>query len=193
MVFFIGARGVYTAYVCCGYWFDRREYKFDYLFYNIEKHNQRTSMSVNISKKQFLSNVSDYCWAGNRHSSITDEDGVRIYEPVCSTYTRWLERWVTAFNATNDNVKVALTVCRGFHEDDYYRGYLIKRINHLAFPSFDNIQEEVYTITAEQAEDLGEVCKASVVEEEEEEPGSPYGSLTPELAHQIVAGYLVGK
>ena len=141
---------------------------------------------MNISKKQFLSNVSDYC---DFCVDVNEPDGVLIREPVCPTITRWLEEWVAVFNATN-TFKVAL-----YPEPTgtWSNGYRIQRIVERSTPVYPQIDDdEEYTLTAEEMEYAGGASKASEVEVEEE-PGSPYGSLTPELAHQIVAGYLVGK
>lgn len=142
---------------------------------------------MNISKKEFLSNVSDWCWEGNGRQDLNDKDGAFLYEPVCPTITRWLEEWVGAFNVRNYGFKLTLKVIP-VEDENYYKGYRIKRYNAFEFPSFDGVEDEVYTLTAKEASEVGEVCKASVLEDEE--PGSPYGSLTPELAHSIVLGYL---
>ena len=145
---------------------------------------------MNISKKQFLSNVSDYC---GFYSDVNEQGAVHferfLREPVCPTITRWLEEWVAVFNATN-TFKVAL-----YPEPTgtWSNGYRIQRIVERSTPVYPQIDDdEEYTLTAEEMEYAGGASKASEVEVEEE-PGSPYGSLTPELAHQIVAGYLVGK
>lgn len=126
----------------------------------------KMSSKMIISKKAFLTNINDWCWVGNGRCDLKDEDGAFIPEPVCATYTKWLEEWVVRFNDTNDGFKVKLLV----ETDGYTNGYRIVRITprRIEFPKWDDIEEEEYTLNEEEAEEAGEVSNESRTDSDDE-------------------------
>jgi hypothetical protein len=115
---------------------------------------------MNVSKKQFLSNVNEWCWEGNGRYDLKHEYGAFIPEQVCATYTKWLEEWVVRFNTMENGFKVKLLI-----EGHYYR---IRRIivDDIKFPDWDNIEEEQHTVKKWKA---GDISVESCVDEDESE------------------------
>ena len=122
---------------------------------------------MNVSKKQFLSNVNEWCWEGSGYYDIADDYGVFISEQVCETYTKWLEEWVVRFNAMENGFKVKLLI-----EGHYYR---IRRlvVKDIKFPIWDDIEEEHHTVKKSKA---GEISVNSCEDSDEEESDDDYDS-----------------
>ena len=114
-----------------------------------------------VSKKEFLDNINEFCWVGNGRCDLT-KDSVSLFEPVCATYTKWLEEWVTRFNTINDGFKVRLIVETG-EGVSWFKGYTIERIEpeKLTFPKWEDIEEEHYALTEEEVENAGEITNYS--------------------------------
>jgi hypothetical protein len=117
-----------------------------------------------ISKKAFLANIGEWCWVGNGRCDLKDEDGAFIPEPVCETYTKWINEWVERFNTTNDGFKLKLVIVN----DEYSNGYRLERITpkRIMFPKWDDIEEEEYALTEKEAEEAGEVSEESNINDE---------------------------
>jgi hypothetical protein len=113
-----------------------------------------------VSKKEFLSNINEWCWEGSGRVDLMDEWGAFIPEEVCATYTKWLGEWVQRFNAMDQGIKVELVI-----DEEYYRirRIIVKDIN---FPKWNDIEEEEYMIESEKA---GEISQASRTDEETDE------------------------
>ena len=126
------------------------------------------SAPMKISKKQFLSNISEWCWAGNGRNDLKEGDA-SIHEPVCDTYTRWIAEWVVKFNALNTGFKLDFRVISdGYAGADYYSIYRVEP-KRLVFPSDDDAEDEIYTLTEAEAEASGMLSKESNIAEDEDE------------------------
>jgi hypothetical protein len=113
-----------------------------------------------VSKKEFLSNINEWCWEGSGRVDLTCEDGAFIPEEVCTTYTKWLEEWVERFNAMEQGFKVKLIT-----DEKYYR---IRRIivKDIQFPNWNDIEDDLYEV---DSDDSGEISQASRTDEETDE------------------------
>lgn len=120
--------------------------------------NEQSSKAMNVSKKQFLSNVNGWCYGGNRRNDLTTDYGAFLPEVVCATYTSWLVEWVKRFNAMENGINVKLVI-----DGNYYR---IRRIimKDIKFPVWDDIKEEEYVVEKEKA---GAISIKSCLDEEE--------------------------
>tara|TARA_R110000868_G_scaffold57902_2_gene178580 strand:- start:891 stop:1262 length:372 start_codon:yes stop_codon:yes gene_type:complete len=117
-----------------------------------------------VSKKEFLSNVNEWCWAGNGRCDLAT-DTAFLPEVVCATYTKWLEEWVVRFNTVNDGFKVKLIIETG----EYLKGYTIARVepDRISFPEWDDVEHEEYALTEEEVKDAGEITHESNTVEDE--------------------------
>lgn len=113
-----------------------------------------------VNKKEFLSNVNEWCWEGSGRTDLTCEYGAFIPEEVCATYTKWLKEWVERFNAMEQGFKVKLLI-----EENYYRICRII-VKDIKFPNWDDIDEIEFYLESEKA---GEISKASRADEETDE------------------------
>ena len=116
-----------------------------------------------VSKKEFLSNINEWCWEGSGRTDLTCEYGAFIPEEVCTTYTKWLEEWVERFNAMEQGFKVKLLI-----EGHYYRICRVI-VKDITFPKWDDIKEEEYVLESEKA---GEISHASRTDDETDEEDS---------------------
>lgn len=127
-------------------------------------HKRTSKQAMNVSKKQFLYSVNEWCWEGNGRNDLTTDYGAFLPEVVCATYTAWLEEWVKRFNAMENGFNVKLII-----DGNYYR---IRRIivKDIKFPVWDDIKEEEYVVEKEKAGPISvESCLYEDEEEEEED------------------------
>ena len=108
----------------------------------------------------FFDNLNEYIWDGGNGIRIDDEAGLNIYEPVNSTYTRWIEEWIEMWNKLNKGFLLQLEVEDGV-------GYYISRISpkkNYSFPDWKVIEEEECVIDDDEA---GNVSRYSCCDEGE--------------------------
>jgi len=129
------------------------------------------SRNMLISKKAFISNISEFCWAGNGRVDLKDGDEAIICESVCDTYTRWIAEWVERFNALNPGFTLGFRECYdSWAESGGY--YVIYRVEpkRLTFPHLkDEDEDETYTLTENKANPAGEISTESRIDDSDDE------------------------